>query len=287
MNVQITKESSVTRPSTTPMGSSILDHAEAAGHLITMQGDFGLRSESGLWPSYNCKGPGQSTPFECVDEDGPVREFGFGQWIPAFAFGVEDGVQCKALGLDKADMEAEILRTFEMNEGKSVERALLDIRFLSPADSDADPLWEPTVDVTPGTPISLAVGLALLEGYAAANYVGIPTIHMPRAAASLLNERLVWRDGLAFTRLGSRVAVGGGYDVDLEDGVWEMYVTGEVYIERSQVVSHNVYVLPGDGSGLGSDQNGISDNTVLATADRLYRVGVDCFVAKVSGTVWS
>ena len=83
--------------------------------------------------------------------------------------------------------------------------------------------------------------------------------------------------------------MGGGYDEgeDLSTGTWDMYATGEVYIEQSEEINVQTYVVPGDGSGTGSDENGISDNTSLALAERMYRVAVDCFVAKATGTVWS
>src|SRR5690606_21156387 len=148
-------------------------------------------------------------------------------------------------------------------------------------------LWDAPEDVTPVGGVPLNVALALLEGYAASVYSGVPTIHMPRAAASLLNERIVWEGDKAYTRSGSKVAIGGGYDTSPMDGTWDMYATGEVYVERSDMISVNTFVLPGDGSGEGSGENGLGSNTALALAERMYRVAVDCFVAKATGTVWS
>jgi hypothetical protein len=45
------------------------------------------------------------------------------------------------------------------------------------------------------------------------------------------------------------------------------------------------FVLPGDGSGTGSGQNGLGPNTMLSLAERMFRVGIDCLVAKVSATL--
>jgi hypothetical protein len=109
---------------------------------------------------------------------------------------------------------------------------------------------------------------------------------MPAAVASLLNERLVWVDGKAFTRLGSKVALGGGYDPeDASAGIWDLYATGEVYIERSSTDKISTYVLPGDGNDPGSEGTGNADNEVLALTERMYRVAVDCFVAKATGSI--
>jgi hypothetical protein len=281
---QLIEEAEIARPTPDPVTSSVLAHA-----TVAEIGRFGLRNNEGLWPSYNCIDTLVPTPI-CPDpmltETGEWKSYDFPEWVPAFEFAVQGGVQCKVIGLDRADMEAEVRRVFALNEGKGVERALAANRFVA-STSGETPLWGDPVDLTPGSAISLATALALLEGYAAANYAGLPTIHMPRAAASLLNERIVWKGDEAYTRSGSKIAIGGGYDPDYAtgfDGTWDLFATGEVYVERSGTIDINTMVLPGDGSGTGSDQNGLSDNTALALVERMYRVGVDCFVAKVTGT---
>jgi len=276
MTTKIIRGDEVTRPDTTPLGSSVLDHA-----TVVEKSDFGLRNNEGLWPSYNCLDTLVPTPI-CPDPLGEFKVFGSAGWVPAFEFAVYGGVQCSTVGLDSADQLAEVNRVFALNEGKGVEQALLANRFV------VGPLWDAPVNLTPGSAITIQIALAILEGYAAAHYAGVPTIHMPRAAASLLNERIVWDGDKAYTRSGSKVAIGGGYDAEAApDGTWDLYGTGEVYVERSDEVSVQSWVLPGDGSGLGSDENGLADNTVLALAERMFRVGVDCFAAKVTATVWS
>lgn len=283
MSTKILRETGVNRPTPAPLTSSILDHAS-----VDTIASFGMRNNEGLWPSYNCLDTLVPTEL-CPDpmDGADFKDFQYAGWVPGFEFAVHGGVQCQALGLDAADMESELGRVFAANEGRGVERALLHNRFVATG-SDSPVQWEAPQDVTPPVPVPLHVALALLEGYAAQKYAGLPTIHMPRAAASLLNERIVWKDGIAYTRLGSKVAVGGGYDELISlDGTWEMYATGEVYVERSDTVAVRSFVLPGDGSGIGSDQNGLSDNTVIALVERMYRVAIDCFSAKVTGTVWS
>lgn len=281
MSTTIIRGTEVTRPDITPLTSSVLDHA-----TVETTSDFGLRNNKGLWPSYNCLDllvPTQICPAE--GSDPVVKNFLGASQTPAFQFAVQGGVQCSAVGLDKEDQQREVERVFALSEGKGVERALLLNRFLNtPPDTSIS--WDAPIDLTPVTAVSVQIALALLEGYAAANYAGVPTIHMPRAAASLLgSDKIVWEGDKAYTRLGSKVAMGGGYDNPdgVEDGTWDLYATGEVYVEKSEAVGVQSYVLPGDGS----NDRGFDDNTVLSLAERMFRVGVDCFVAKATGTVWA
>lgn len=279
MGVTIIRGAEVSRPTPEPIQSSVMDHA-----TVVDKSDFGLRNNEGLWPSYNCLDVLVPTPICPEPLATEAKLFSTAPWAPSFEFAVYGGVQCSAVGLDAADQKSEIQRVFEANEGKGVEQALLANRFVA----EAGGLWDAPTDLTPVAAVTLPIALAILEGYAAAVYSGVPTIHMSRAAASLLNERIVWRGDKAYTRSGSKVAIGGGYDTDeVPDSTWDLYATGEVYIERSEAVNVQSYVLPGDGSGTGSGENGLSDNTVIGLAERMFRVGVDCFVAKVTGTVWS
>lgn len=281
MGIQIITEEAVTRPVPDKVTSSILDHA-----TVAEIDNFGMRNNKGLWPSYNCLDTLIPTEICPAPEQEPQKNFSFVNWVPAFEFAVHAGVQCAALGLDKADQKAEVERVFRLNEGKGVEQALLATRFVA-TESDDPVQWDAPEDITPGSAITLPIALALLEGHAAKNYAGLPTIHMPRAAASLLNERIIWKGDEAFTRMGSKVAIGGGYDEqDLGDGVWDLYATGEVFVERSDEISVQSFVLPGDGSGLESGMNGLADNTMIALVERMYRVGVDCYTAKISATVF-
>lgn len=275
MTVTIIRGAEVNRPEPDAIKSSVLDHA-----TVIDKTDFGLRNNAGLWPSYNCLDLLVPTPI-CPDPDDDVepKEFTVAGWVPAFEFAVHGGVQCGAVGLDAADQKREVARVFERSEGKGIERALLANRFVA-STAGAPVEWDAPVDLG-STEIKAA--LALLEGYAAAVYAGVPTIHMSRAAASVLGDRIVWEGDKAYTRLGSKVAMGGGYD-DPDtpfDGTFTMYATGEVYVERSEEVMIQSYVLPGDGSGA----QGLTDNTVIALAERMFRVGVDCFVAKVTGSI--
>lgn len=290
--VQI-KGRDIVRPDVTPLTSSVLDHVAAAGNLVTTD-QFGRANDEGLWPSYNCLDtliPTPMCPDPSLTDMGEFKEFSTAGWQPGFTFANQAGVQCSTVGLDVEDQRSELRRVFEANEGKGVEQALLFNRFVATGSDYTTDLgvpvsWEDPVDVTPGTAVSLAIAVALLEGYAAIHYAGVPTLHLPRAAVTLLADRIVWRDGLAYTKAGSKVAIGGGYDgeVIMPDGNWTIYATGEIYVERSETV--DISVTNTHKSYLGSDESGISSNTVIALVERMYRVGVDCFVAKATGKVW-
>lgn len=280
MTTKIIRGSEVNRPTPDPLTSSVLDHA-----TVVENAQFGLRNNEGLWPSYNCLDTLVPTAI-CPDPLATTfKTFGTAGWVPGLEFAIYGGAQCSAVGLDVADQKSEVERVFALNEGKGIEQVLLLNRFVA-TDSDAIVQWDEPVDLTPASDIDLKTALAVLEGYAASVYAGVPTIHMPRVVASLLGERIIWKGNKAYTRSGSKVATGGGYDTaEVPDGAWDLYATGEVYVERSEGISVQTYVIPGDGSGTESDENGISDNTVLALAERMFRVAVDCFVAKATGTM--
>lgn len=290
MNVQMVREQDITRPATTPIPSTLLDHVRAAGNLVDVD-HFGLRNEQGMWNSYNCLDT--LVPVALCPEVVTPKTFGFSEWMPGFSFGLQGGAQCQAVGLDADDQRSEVERVFNANEGRGVEEALMLNRFV--ATSSDDPVqWDAAVDLTPAGAtggISLSTALALLEGYAASIYAGVPTIHMPRAAALKLFALGALKEdgGRYYTKTGSKVAAGGGYDDPdmLATGAWTMYATGEVYVERSELLRFQSHVIPGDGNGMGSGETGIAENSVLTLAERMFRVAVDCFVAKATGTVWS
>lgn len=279
------RETEVTRPVPDRLTSSVLDHAT----VVDVE-HFGLRNEAGLWPSYNCLDLLVPTPV-CPDPS-VDKTFDVAPWVPAFTFAVQGGVECALVGLDRADQAAEVQRVFERSEGKGVERALLANRFVAnDPDTGVKSMtgvaleWDDPIDVTPaGKTISIKVALALLEGYAAAHYAGVPTIHAPRAAVSLMSDMVKWIDGKAYTPAGSKLAIGGGYDESGEvpdDGKWDLYATGEVYVERAEQIDVSTYELNGGGD------TPFDPNTGIAFVERMYRVGVDCFVAKATGTIWS
>lgn len=263
MTIRIVEGPDLSPPTVTPLKSSVLDHAK----VVVESGSFGLRNDNeGHWPSYHSGSEVLSMGFkDCGTE---AKEFNTAPWAPGFVFVRQTGWRCNPVGLDVAQMTAEAKRVFEATEGRAVERAI--------AQAIADGLLDTEgVGTTPAG--SLEMALALLEGSAAATYAGQPTIHSSRFAASLLNDRIVWEGGKAFTRLGSKVAIGGGYDEETPDDSPTLFATGEVFVEKSEQIDITSYVVPGDGSGdRGSAEGGgIEDNTVLVLAERMYRVIID------------
>jgi len=280
MSVTYIRGTEVNRPEPDAVTSSVLEHA-----TVETTRNFGIRNNAGLWPSYNCIDTLVPTAI-CPNPVQQVKTFANASWVPALEFAVYGAVKCHSVGLDQADQDAEIKRVFARNEGKGVEMALLHNRFVA-TESDAKVKWDAPVDLTGANNVSLVVALALLEGYAASVYAGLPTIHMPRMAATVLEASglIVWIGDKAFTKNGSKVAIGGGYDNPEvpTTGTVDLYATGEVYVEQSETIDVRAHVLPGDGS----IARGHQDNEVLSLVERMYRVGVDCFVAKATGTVWS
>ncbi|MBC7630416.1 hypothetical protein [Aeromicrobium sp.] len=295
MTVTIGTGSDILRPETSPLKSSVLDHARAAGnvHDLSETEGFGWRNDNGLWVSYNgieTLVPTPICPEPLLSDTGAFKTFDFAEWQPALTFAVHGGVQCRTVGLDKADQQAELDRVFTANEGKGVEQALLGNRFVAQVADAANPLggsWAAPIDLTPVTDtVSPRVAVALLEGWAARHYAGVPTLHLPRALGTILGGDVIeWKGDLAFTRMGSKVAFGGGYDDEDQDGTFILYATGEVFVERSSSISINSITMPNDGSGTGSGENGLAPNTAIALVERMFRVAVDVFVAKATATV--
>lgn len=293
---QMIRGREVTRPTPERLTSTILDVATVVDY--PEGASWGLSNNEGLWPSYNCLDTLVPTPTCANPAPQTFKEFNVAPWVPAFEFAVHGGVRCRAIGLDKADQLAELERVFERNEARGVERALLFNRFAGASDAPGsdeplnpgrDGAWDDLVDL--GTINSLGGAIGALEGYAAANYAGVPTLHLPRAAITTgFGAGLLSKEGnIFYTKAGSKVAAGGGYDEQPEQpvGTYEMFITGEVYVERSAPFSRQEIVHPGDGSGEGSDQNGIPENSVISLVERMFRVGVDCLAAKATAGIFS
>src|SRR5690349_1668106 len=133
MTAQIVRGTEVTRPTPRPLTSSVLDHARSAGNVQPVSGAFGYVNDAGLWPSYNCLDllvPTAMCPDPLIGETGEYKTFDAADWQPGFTFAVYGGVQCRAVGLDVDDQEAETRRVFERSQGKGVEQALLENRFV-------------------------------------------------------------------------------------------------------------------------------------------------------------
>jgi hypothetical protein len=143
-------------------------------------------------------------------------------------------------------------------------------------------LAQPTTVMPNGTtPVSLINGIAILEGYAADVYGGVPTLHVPRSVATRAIAKDALTVGLDFTVMtpqGALVANGGGYSLNLGPtgepapaGQAWLYATGLVTLVRGSVQAHRVL-----------DE---TNNNQVALAERTYVPAVDCFVAAVLVTL--
>lgn len=176
-------------------------------------------------------------------------------------FGVYKGVECVNMGGDDSGWAE---RGLELTEHIAVEQRVM-AELLAGA-TDITP--------TPGTAISVRHGIALLEGVAAANYGGVPILHMARSTATIGFSEHVLEHDAAYTistQQGALVANGGGYEGNLgptgvaapEGQAW-IYVTGAVVVVRGPVVTNRVF---GIDQGLNLQQ---------ALAERIVSVSSEC-----------
>jgi hypothetical protein len=188
--------------------------------------------------------------------------------VDGFPFAVYKMTEC----LDFHDDDtAWARRSLELGEAHAVESGFMQAV-----------LAQPTTDQPNGTTaVSLVNGIAILEGYAADVYGGVPIIHMPRSVATraLAADALdVDLNYIVSTKQGALVANGGGYSLNLgPDGspapagqAW-LYVTGMVTLTRGPVQAHRVLDTTNDNQ--------------VALAERVYVPAVDCFTAAVLVTL--
>lgn len=180
-------------------------------------------------------------------------------------FAVYKGVECVDLHDDDSSWAQ---RGLELTEHIAVEQRVME-ELLAGAE-DITPV--------PGTAVPVALGVALLEGAAAANYGGIPVLHMARSTATMgFSEYVLGHtsDFTVHTGQGAWVANGGGYEANLGPtgtpaGAGEawIYVTGAVTVVRGPVVTNRV--IPS------FNEDGAPVNTQRALAERLIAVSAEC-----------
>jgi hypothetical protein len=248
-------------PEIEPLKGTLLDAANVKDGIAWLDGDD-------LWASPAGMTFGSAPVFCGVNakdlDDNEV------DWVSGIQFGAYGGYTCRLVGTDMDEMESLVRQGFANGESVAVERALMEQRFIT--DPETPDRWVAPVDITPaGGAVKPGVGVALLEGYYASVYQGAPTLHLARVIASLL----LGVDGVSMdgdtirTKLGSKIAAGGGYDypntgpAGTEPAAGEkwIYATGGVYVGRGEM-----QVIPG------FDQ---SNNDATILAERPYIVAVD------------
>lgn len=176
--------------------------------------------------------------------------------------------ECKDL---HGDDTAWARRSLELGEAHAVESGFMQSH-----------LAQPTTALPNGTTaVSLTNGIAILEGYAADVYGGVPTLHIPRSVvtrALAVGALVPGADWRVNTPQGVDVANGGGYSLNLGPtgepapaGQAWLYITGLVTLLRGQVIANRVL----------DNEN----NNQVVLAERTYVPSVDCFTAAVLVTL--
>lgn len=264
MTQQIIRAQTVDAPTPEKLRGSILDAA------TIHEGMAWIGDQDDPFPAYNCLSlrtlPGFCYVGGTVGVPDGEKDFDVVPWSSAAKpFGVYGGLQCKPVGSDLSP--ARVRDAFLAREGTAVEMGLME-GLLSSAE---------VVSLPAGVTADVRQGIAWLEGHAACHYAGVPTLHLPRGAASILAAGGgVESDGnMLRTRLGSKIAAGGGYDClnQAPDGTnspsgkaW-LYVSGEVVLWRSDLGVHDAFDT--------------TNNDQFVLAERIYMAAVDCYMAAV------
>lgn len=202
----------------------------------------------------------------------PAKEFCRPEVEHADPITLYAGAECGTIGWSYTEAREQVLATLELGEQRGLEEAFW-----------RETLAPRAVDLTPAEgPVSIAQGVAALEGCLAENYGGIGTLHIPAGAAALLgccNIVREYGDGLR-TLAGNCLTISAGASAINEgpDGMpappgtaW-LAISGPVHIRRGPVD-----IIP-DRPGAAVD---IRFNTTRVLAERTYVVGTTCQVCMI------
>lgn len=257
MTVEIIRPNTVSAPTPEKRKSTLLDVATVVSSTNWLfDGDD-------LFESINCL-TARFWDTDCgATQDG--KTFDGPTWIDSIKAASYMGLKCDPIGI--GDLPNMVGPVFDRIESNGVEQALMERILGVQDDAPAN-----------ATPVPVEVGIALLEDHAARHYAGLPTLHLTPAAASLYgvhNGALDWDGNILRTKLGSKVAVGGGYstanqgpeaDAPATGNAW-LWATGEVVVLQGTIQSHNE---------LNRTNN---DNRLLVERD--FIVAIDCYAAAV------
>lgn len=184
------------------------------------------------------------------------------------------GTECSTLGWSYEEARAHAQASLALGEQQALEAAWW-----------RDKLAMTAVDLTPlGGPVTIAQGVAALEGCLAESYGGVGTLHVPAGAAALLSCcNLVREDpetGSLRTLAGNCAVIGAGYsamntgpgNLPAEPGTAWLYITGPVVIRRGPTLT----VPDQPGPSVNTRTN---DRRVLV--ERTYVVGTTCTVCAI------
>jgi hypothetical protein len=245
--------------------------APAAGGLYAVatvrDADVHVGASGATYLSENCGVASSLDDPACLTADERAEKtFDEIDVITGTPFAVYKGVECTWMVDDDSDWARHGL---ELTEHIAVEEGMAEHVFAGATD----------ITPTPGTALTVAQAIAVLEGYAGANYGGTPVLHMDRHVASigLTQEALTF--GLDFTittKQGALVANGGGYlgmadpsgDPPADGEAW-IYMTGAVTIARTPVIVNRV---------LGASEH---LNLQRALAERMIAVTAECMLVAI------
>lgn len=222
---------------------------------------------AGVYTSLNCLDLGLS--YDVCDE--PVAsEYQEPATANIIRFVSDMGVKCQSLAF--GDLAERFARAVELRESANVELNLMTLRFTGTRGGAA------ATDITPaGGAVTPKNGVALLEGHAAANYVGQPIIHAPVGVVSVLSTdpgvELV--GSRMHTGLGASLVAGAGYEARIGPtgavaaaGEYWVYATGQMRIRRGRRI-------------LGDPILDRATNLFYLRSARPYVIDVDCYLAAV------
>lgn len=216
--------------------------------------------------------PGEESPSDTPGSS-PPKEFCRPGYEDAEPITVYAGVECSTIGWSYEEATQYARAALELGEQRALEEAFW-----------RDGLAPRAVDLTPPEgPVSMAQGMAALEGCLAESYGGIGTVHVPAGAAALLGCcALVSDDGSGNLRTlaGNCVVIGAGYSstnagpdgVPATPGTAWLYISGPVVVRRGPVD-----VIP-DRPGASIDRR-YNDRRVLA--ERTFVPQTTCVVCAV------
>ncbi|MFF1834230.1 cupin [Streptomyces sp. NPDC058231] len=186
------------------------------------------------------------------------------------------GAKCSTMGWSYEEAVEQVTATLELGEQRAIEEAFW-----------RDKLAMRAVDLTPADgPVSMAAGVAALEGCLAETYGGIGVLHVPAGAAALLGccNVLSLVDGTPRTLTGNCAVLGAGYSaqntgpggIPADPGTAWLYISGPVLVRRGPVD-----IIP-DRAGPAID---IRLNDLRVLAERTVVVGTTCAVCAINVTL--
>ncbi|MDX3237221.1 cupin [Streptomyces sp. ME03-5709C] len=232
------------------------------------------------WLALGCC-PVLDWPDPCADESpgeespgAPVqKEFCRPQVEHATPINIYAGAECSAPGWSYAEARAHAEASLALGEQQAVEQAFW-----------RDKLAADAVDLTPAAgPVSIAQGVAALEGCLAESYGGVGTLHVPAGAAALLGCCNLAKEtpaGGLSTLAGNCVVIGAGYsaintgpgNIPAEPGTTWLYITGPLVIRRGPTLT--IPDRPGPSVNIRNN-----DRRVLV--ERTYLVATTCTVCAI------